>query len=85
LANGGAAAAYIPTNPTASQTLSIKTVHSGTITSHGTISITTGGAVTFPTFGAVAVAAGDTVQIVNQASSDATFANPCVSLQFQIT
>lgn len=85
LANGGTPQSYIPTNPTATQTLTLNTIHSGTITARGTISISTSGVVTWPTFTAVAMAAGDTVQIVNQAVADATFANACLSLQFQVT
>jgi hypothetical protein len=85
LANGGTAQAYVPTNPTATETLEINTVHNGTITTQGTISINTSGVVTFPTFTAVTMAAGDTIQLLNQATADATFANACISLQYQVT
>ena len=85
LANGGTPQAYIPTNPTATQTLLLNTIHSGAVTNQGTISISTGGAVTWPSFSAVAIAAGDTVQMVNQAVQDATFADACLSPQFQVT
>jgi hypothetical protein len=41
--------------------------------------------VTGPTFAAVAMSAGDVIQVVNQATPDATFANGSFSLQFQVT
>lgn len=85
LANGGTPQAYIPVNPASTETLVLNTIHSGTITARGTISISTAGAVTWPTFSAVTMAAGDTVQIVNQATADVTFANACLSLQFQVS
>lgn len=85
LANGGAAQAYIPVDPTATQHLTIETINSGTVTTQGTIAIATSGSVTFPSFSAVALAAGATVAIVNQATADATFANACISLQFRVT
>jgi hypothetical protein len=85
LADGGAPQAYIPVNPTATQTLTLKTIHSGVITTQGTVSISTSGAVTWPTFAAVSMVAGDTVQLLNQATADATFANACLSIQFQVT
>ena len=85
LANGGTPQGYIPVNPTATQTLVLKTIHSGTLTTQGTISVNTGGTITWPTFTAVAMVAGDSVQLLNQATADATFANACLSLQFQKT
>ena len=85
LANGGTPEAYIPVNPTATQTLLLNTVHAGSITNRGTVTISTAGAVTWPSFAAVAIAAGDTIQMQNQAISDATFANACFSFQIQIT
>lgn len=85
LANGGTPQGYVGVNATATEKLTVNTIHNGTITTQGTISINTGGTITFPSFTAVAMSAGDTVQIVNQATADATFANACVSLQFQVT
>ena len=85
LANGGSVQAYIPTAPAATQTLEIGTIHSGTVTNQGTLSISTGGTVTWPTFSAVAIAAGDVVEIVNQATADTTFADAIIGLQFQLT
>lgn len=85
LANGGSLASYIPTNPTATQSLIVRTIHGGAVTTQGTISVSTSGVVTPPTFGAVAIAAGDSVQIENQPTADATFANASISLQFQVT
>jgi hypothetical protein len=85
LANGGSPQAYIPVNPTAIQSFTLNTISSGTITSHGTIQISTSGIVTFPTFSAVTLIAGDTIQLVNQAVADTTFADACLSLQFKLT
>ena len=85
LANGGTPEAYIPTNPTATEYLYINTIHSGTIITQGTITISVAGAVTWPTFSAVALAAGDTVQLLNQSGSDVTFADACFSMQFKVT
>lgn len=84
LANGGVPKAYIPTNPAATQVLTLNTIHAGIVTTQGTISISTSGVVTWPSFSAVALAAGDTVQLHNQALADITFANACFSLQVQI-
>lgn len=83
LANGGSPKAYIPVNPTATQTFVLKTINSGTINTQGTISISTSGSITWPTFGAVPWSAGDTVQLANQGTADATFANACLSFQFK--
>jgi hypothetical protein len=85
LANGGTPQAYVGTDPTATETLTLKTIHSGTVTTQGTVSISTAGAVTWPSFSAVALAAGDTVQLVNEGTADATFGNACLSLQYQVT
>jgi hypothetical protein len=85
LANGGVVESYIPTVPTATQTLVLNTIHSGAVTNKGTISIATSGAVTWPSFAAVSISAGDSVQVVNQATADATFADACLSLQFKVT
>lgn len=82
LANGGTLASYIPVNPTATQHLTLNTIHSGTITPQCTITISTGGAVSGVTFSAVAFAAGDVVQIANQATADTTFANAAFGFQF---
>lgn len=76
------AESYVPTYPNATENLVINTIHSGTITAQGTISINTGGTVTFPNFGTVAIAAGDIVQIVNQATQDATFKDASFSIPF---
>lgn len=84
LANGGAAKGFIPTNPTAQQALTLRTINSGTIATQGTVTISTAGSITWPTFAAVPFAAGDTVQLVNQATSDTTFQNACLSLQYQV-
>ena len=85
LANGGTPKAYVGIAPTATETLVIKTINSGTINTQGTISISTAGSVTWPTFSAVAFAAGDVIEIVNEATADATFGNACLSMQFQVT
>jgi hypothetical protein len=85
LANGGTPQAYIPIDPTATQTFTLNTINSGVTNNQGTISIATSGSVTWPTFGAVAMAAGDSIQLVNQSIQDLTFANACLSLQFQVT
>lgn len=84
LANGGTPQEYIPVNPTATETLVLSTIHSGTITARGTISISTSGSVTFPSFSAVPLVAGDSIQLKNQATADATFANACISLQMSV-
>jgi hypothetical protein len=85
LANGGTPQAYVPTAPTATELLVLNTVHSGTVTARGTISVSTSAIVSWPTFSAVGLVAGDTVQLVNQATQDTTFADACLSLQFQVT
>ena len=85
LANGGAAYAYVPINPTATQTFNVNTIHSGVSTYQGQVSISTSGITTFPTFANVIMSAGDTIQLVNQATQDLTFANACISLQFEIS
>lgn len=85
LANGGTLAVRKGANPTATQTLVVSTEHSGTVTAQGTISINTTGTVTGPTFSAVAIAAGDSVDITNQATADTSFANWSFGLQFQVT
>jgi hypothetical protein len=85
LANGGAPEAYISTVPTATQAFTLNVIRSGTKTTLGTISISTAGVVTWPTFAATALAAGDTVQLVNQATQDSTFTNACLSLQYRVS
>jgi hypothetical protein len=85
LANGGTPQAYIPTTPTATEDLTINTIHSGTVTPQGTIAVNTGGTVTFPSFAAVNMAAGDVLQLVNQGAQDATFADASFSFQFKVT
>jgi hypothetical protein len=85
LANGGTPQAFVGANPTATEHLTLNTIHSGTLITQGTVTISTAGAVTFPTFAAVAIAAGDTAQILNQSTADTTFANTCLSLQYQVT
>lgn len=83
-ANGGVASGTIGTNPTATNTLVLSTINAGVVTTQGTISINSGGTITFPTFAAVAVPAGGALQLVNQATADATLADFCLSLQFKI-
>lgn len=85
LANGGTLAVRYGTNPTATQTLLVKTEHLGTVTTQGTITISTGGSVTAPAFSAAALAAGDSVDIVNQATADTAFADWSFGLQVQMT
>lgn len=85
LANGGAPKAQVKVNPTATNTFTLNTINSGTVHTQGTISVSTAGVVTFPTFAAVPCAAGDSVELINQGTADATFANACLSLQFQVT
>jgi hypothetical protein len=85
LANGGAPAAYVGTAPTAANDLALNTIHNGSVTTLGTIVVSTAGAVTFPTFPLTSIAAGDAVQIVNQATADASFGDVSLSLQFQVT
>lgn len=85
LANGGTPQAFIGTNPTATQHLTLNTIHSGTVIAQGTVTISTAGSTTFPSFAAVPIAAGDTGQLLNQATADATFGNACLSFQLQVT
>lgn len=85
LANGGTPQSYVGINPTATQTMVLSTIHLGTPTTRGTITVSTLGVVTWPTFSNVVLTAGDTVQLTNQATADATFANACLSVQYQVT
>lgn len=85
VANGGAAAGFVGTNPTATNNLVLSTINAGTITARGTIAIATTGSITFPSFAAVPLPAGGSLQLVNQASADTTLADFCLSLQFQVT
>jgi hypothetical protein len=85
LANGGAPQAQVKGRPTASNTLTLNTINSGTVHTQGTVSVNTGGTVTFPTFAAVPWAAGDSIELINQATADLTFANACLSFQFEVT
>jgi hypothetical protein len=83
LANGGSHQAYVGTNPTAANTFTVSTIHSGSPTAQGTISISSGGSVTWPSFSAVALVPGDAVQVTNQGTADATAADISLALQFQ--
>jgi hypothetical protein len=85
LANGGATHAEVKVNPTATNTFTLNTINGGTVHTQGTVSVSTSGVVTFPTFTAVPFAAGDSIELINQATADATFANACLSFQFQVT
>lgn len=85
LANGGTPQGYIPVDPSATQDIILNTIHNGTVTAQGTISISTAGSITWPSFTAVTMAAGDSIQMKNQATADATFANACLALQYQVT
>lgn len=73
------------TNPTATERLVLSTVHSGTVTTQGTVAVNSGGTVALPAWGNVALAPGDSVQIVNQPTADATFANFTLALLFEVT
>lgn len=79
-ANLTGALGHVGTNPTATTTLDIAFYHSGSPTVTGTISISTGGVFTFATTGAFTSAAGDYLQITNQATADATCADISATL-----
>lgn len=81
LANGGAFQSYVPTHPTGTETLTVNTIHGGSVTAQGSIVINSGGTVTPPSFAAVAIGAGDVLQIVNQGTADATFKDASFSFQ----
>lgn len=85
LANGGTPEAYIPTHPTATEDLTLNSIHASTTTTLGTITVNTGGTVTLPTFAAVSMGAGDVLQIVNQATADVTFADASFSFQYAVS
>lgn len=83
LANSGYA--HIKSNPTATETLTFNTINNGTVVTHGTISVSTAGATTFPTFANVPWSAGDSVELINQATADVSFSTACIGFLFQVT
>jgi hypothetical protein len=85
LANGGVFESYIPTKPTATNTLVINTIHGTTVTPQATIAISVSGSISGVTFAAVPMAAGDVIQFVNQATADTTFADPVFAMQYQVS
>ena len=78
----GAQGTVVTANPTATWYWPLATVHSGTVTTQGTVTISTGGAFTWPTFSGVALASGDSVRFTAPGTQDTTGSGPIFALRY---
>lgn len=75
----------IISNSTGTITMPLATVHSGTITTQGTVTITPAGSITFPSFSNVAMVSGDTARITAPGTQDATLADFVLVWRYLVT